>query len=162
MRIKYTGTELNKGGLVYALEEPDHQSMTGYTFNGLTNFTKTKTTNFDRKYSSVTFTPIDQQEFEYNPSDGLPSAGHIMGIAIKAGDPATPVPFHVEIVCHWEVIGHKTPVTSNPVGNNMAVQQIVGVVSDRIDYADSVYRTYNKVMESPALRALGSAAWALL
>jgi len=125
MRIRYTGTVLNKAGSIYGLMEPDHQNLQ----------TATTTLAQFRAYQSCTDTkvgadwteliyggPTQPNEMDYlanyTPADAAYNS-YFMGFIITS--PAgTALPFDYEYWCNYEIIGPnvggKSPSMADPTG----------------------------------------------
>lgn len=65
LRIKYTGTELNRGGLAYVLQEPTHDSLQGVSISTLGQQVEMKQMTIGREWLNVLYRPVKTRETEY-------------------------------------------------------------------------------------------------
>lgn len=119
LRVKYTGTELNKSGLVYGLATPDRASMEGYTTHDMSRFAECRVDGFDRKWTTLGAISQDDIEWEYSPANGvqdLTSALYPWNRSLTASNNGVPVmgfmvtgvagqSFAFEAVVYSETIG---------------------------------------------------------
>lgn len=122
LRIFYTGTVLNKGGVLYGLQHPNHQSIEGYTPDNMMAFeeaAKTSNTN-ETKTFTVYYKPVDQDDLEFSSANGKAgndddpvtvNGGHYMGIAVVApiGTPFVAQQFDFEYFSIIEFTGPNVP-----------------------------------------------------
>lgn len=127
----YTGTELNLGGLMYCLTDPNHQNLQGSSIAGLGSRTETDVSNVSRDKCWLMASAIDVDELDYsgqtsNVSDALLSyypfsRGAFLDGASATGtfqNGAAPLVImftgtvgntvHIEIIQHSEYIGPNT------------------------------------------------------
>lgn len=68
IRIRYTGTELNKSGLVYALVEPDHSNVNSLSINSIGAYKECIVNPVTRNWTEVVASAIDNDETNYPDS----------------------------------------------------------------------------------------------
>jgi len=67
IRVRYTGTELNLGGRVVTVEQPNHETLDGLTIGSTLSFAGVESLGADRDWKVVTSTPINA-EHQYTES----------------------------------------------------------------------------------------------
>jgi len=75
LRVRYTGTELNKSGLMYMLVQPDHGNLNGFNENNMANYKECVIKPVSREWTEIVLSAIDTHETEY------PDSGSIIGLA---------------------------------------------------------------------------------
>lgn len=121
LRIKYTGTELNKSGQVYALSTPDRLSMQNYGLTDISKFAECQISNFGRGWTTIGCLAQEDNEWDYSPAEGCadtkfyyPWSGNLTyGTTPIVGAPVMGMlitgvigqPFAWEVVSYSEVIG---------------------------------------------------------
>jgi len=122
IRIKYSGTELNRGGTVYAVRSPDGHTLHGRSFAELGALETTTVMEVTgRKWSEVNWVPCNSADYEYSrrgdtsnehhgensttgtsTADWLDHFEHNIGLAWSSTPGNT---FQVEAVIHLEYTG---------------------------------------------------------
>lgn len=74
-RWRYTGTELNKGGLTYALVHPDHGNVNGMSISLMSTYKETSIRPTSRQWNEVSISAIDEHETSYPDAAGLVAIG---------------------------------------------------------------------------------------
>lgn len=119
IRIRYTGTELARGGTVYALEQPDHLSLATLNASDLLKYDACHRFPVDRQWTEVCYAPISMTEVEYTNSAALLSGDPILGLLVAAPS-TTSITFDYEYYIHVELVGRaargKTPSHSDETG----------------------------------------------
>lgn len=111
VRIRFIGTEVDRGGQVIGLVHPDHSSMAGMTLADIRAFSTCYTSKVNREWHSICYNPIQPDDLQYHadPLFGNVSNAY-MAFVVQA--PATAAgTFEVEIAYHFEAIG---PTVRNP------------------------------------------------
>jgi hypothetical protein len=157
IRIRYTGTELNRGGSVFALEEPDHQSLATYTISNMQAFGNCHEEPADREWHSIVSSgPTAPGEFEF--VQALNSTGTTAGVWGMPGQYAKAPPFLLlavqgaagntfdyEYYQNWEYIGPnvqgKLPGESDDAGLSLAVGALRSTNDGQIDKKHPIYRS---------------------
>jgi hypothetical protein len=113
LRIRYTSTELNRGGQIFALTEPSHNSVQNFSQGDINGYTETKWFPVtDRDWVTIVWYPILSYEFDFsntfilfNPVGGayLAQASFPMVFYITA--PGTPITFDYECFAVYELNG---------------------------------------------------------
>lgn len=78
IRVRYVGTELNKGGVMYCLVTPDHTNTQGFSMQSLSAYSETIKVHVGRQWTTIVASAIDQAECSY-PEEAT----------VATGDPAT-------------------------------------------------------------------------
>lgn len=128
IRVRYTGTELNKGGLCYCLVSPDHGNLNFSTIASLNGYKECIKVPVSRKWTEIVISAVDPDETSYpDASDwlatGSSGASNLeylkmlypfsQGACITASAPSVGAPIAVIITTglrhntfEWEVISH--------------------------------------------------------
>lgn len=117
LRVRYIGTELNRGGQMIALADPSHSNMAGRTIVSLNGELETRKFPATREWVTVLYKPFFRDELDF--VTGTPHA-FILGVVIQAPDASTPVEYEFEMYAIHEYEGRKvrgkSPSHSDPVG----------------------------------------------
>lgn len=103
IRVRYVGTELQRGGTITTLEHPNHGSTFGLSLSDLQLFDNAETQQVDREWHSVTWQPISATELQYTitsqpiRSGSSNNGAHVIAILL------TGVP---GVIYEWEVAQH--------------------------------------------------------
>jgi len=126
IRIRYVGQELLRGGIIHAIEQPNHESLSQLSVNGMAAFESHFRCKVDRNWCTLVYTPTLASEFDYKtdfysnfsgqPADA--SYDHYMGFFIEGA--AVGQPFEFEAVMLQEVVGQTVrdlkEATADPMG----------------------------------------------
>lgn len=101
LRVKYTGTEEDRGGLVTSLEHPEHASVVGYTLAQMQAFDvcRTEAVMANKWHSCLFSGPINDTETEFS---AVPLITPFMAIVVSGG---TNLSFQVEGWANYEFTG---------------------------------------------------------
>lgn len=125
MRIRYAGTELNRGGTVNAIRHPDNQTLVGLVSDDIRSYETCAVFPVSREWQTICYRPVRPDEFEYSPypvgsfpaNPTTPGAGaqlFPMGFVINgtsAASGSVAAPFEAEFVKFIEYIGNVDNVT---------------------------------------------------
>jgi len=117
LRIRYTGAEITRSGVVHMFHSPDHSSVSTVALTDISNIPSYFNRQMDRKWHTLTYAPVQPNEVAFlldgivNPitADGFMGSqnsdmlNHYLGIMVSGA--AASAPFDVESIIHWEVIG---------------------------------------------------------
>jgi hypothetical protein len=84
LRARYIGNELNRGGQMVALHEPNHQTLFGKSLTGLTGYEQGRRFPIDRDWVLVTWIPLEQSEQDLKGTFVTAIQGNPMGIIWQA------------------------------------------------------------------------------
>ena len=124
LRIRYSATNLNRGGTVLGLITPNHNLLTTMTFNVADNYECSARFTPSTKWQTVTYCPISQTELLYDIYCGSPNAAvapfPYMGFIVQSPQPAVPITFQFEFFTVLEVQGINArglvPSLADPAG----------------------------------------------
>lgn len=123
LRVRYIGTELNRGGAIFGLCEPDHVSLVGKDLSGMRQYAQCAETKVGDGWTEIVYTgPVNPTEFEYTSTaiNGsiVPNSQYMMAIWIRSAQIGSL--FDWEVWGNYEVIGPniqgKTPSYADAVG----------------------------------------------
>jgi hypothetical protein len=145
LRIKYTGTELNRGGTIVGIVHPNRKDILGMTNSGVLSYAGQDPFSNDssRPWYSLCWSPEDHDDFDY-AGEPLTDGNRCMGFMVNAPS-ATSLLFSYEFFGHYELVGsniaNKTVMAGDPVGGWAAVDYFTRI-TDGINY---VSRNWNKI-----------------
>jgi len=153
VRIKYAGTELKMGDLIYPLEEPDHNDLQGKSLADLRAYDRCTAyvCNSRRDWIGVTYQPIDPEDFRFAASiTGQHSHAQFLGILVSGEEGNR---WTYEVFETFEVIGStvrgKTP-------SHAAVDQMSNVISV---VSQAPNKTINRVGNAPNSSHASAMKW---
>jgi len=131
LRIRYSSTELNRGGVVAGATVANHTTLNGFNFAQMNAFECARRFRPQQKWMTTLFCPAKESELQYTFNLGSyggafnPAAGYtpnpIMGFFIQAPAAGTPVSFEYEAFAVLEVQGPAIrgliPSLSDPAGH---------------------------------------------
>jgi hypothetical protein len=162
LRVRYTGTELDRGGTIHALVDPTHDPMLNRTIANFGAEKQTRRLPVNRSWSSIIYRPAHQDELlmlEAAPAANTKSPAitvtsgsfsWYMGMLIAPAN-ATSLPsfeYEAAVICEYQgrnVRGQKM-THADPVGLSAAIQAVANVVPTQ-QPADAIHVS--------ALRSLG-------
>lgn len=118
LRVRYIGTELERGGYKIGFSDPTHSSVNGQSVATLNAEPSARRFPIDRKWATVLYRPILNDELNYQNSFDLRDP--IMCFVFTAASPTTPLTYEYEFYSVIEYQGRSikgmTPSHSDPVG----------------------------------------------
>jgi len=100
LRIRYNGTELNRGGTVVGLHHPSHKPLAGLTLAQLEAHNAAKRFRPRGSWINVTYCPVYESDLDFGTNL---VAGDYMAFAVQA--PGTPITFDWEVFFNFEIVG---------------------------------------------------------
>lgn len=129
LRFRYIGTELNMGGSISALHEPNHQTLNGATLPQMLGYPETMTLPVTRRWTNIVYKPVlitDQQyknQFPQYTGTQNDVASAYMAAIITAPVPTVAMPFEFQAYVVVEFNGRniqgRTPSYYDPLGYAM-------------------------------------------
>jgi hypothetical protein len=161
LRIRYSGTELNRGGTMVALHDANHNSLYLETYSTmLEDESAARFTVKDEKWTKVLYRPTDETDVQflstfptYTPA--TTDKSYFMGVAVVAPSAVTPATFDFEVNTCYEIWGRKirgmTPSWSDAVGfqSAHAVSNISGLFRPRSEISET-----NEVGQREVVKAM--------
>lgn len=168
LRVKYSGTELNRGGVLLGISSPNHQPLNGLTFQDLDSFDCSTRFRPGEKWVTALYCPVRQEELLYSPvlgsSGGLSATPiPILAFAVQAPTAAVGAGFQYEFYAVIEVQGTAirgvTPSLSDPTGFS-AVQTTAQMTMGRAHDMDSSKRADVLVAHTGQVASHTISGWA--
>lgn len=140
MRLRYAGTELNRGGRIVFLEDPEHNTLTSTNLVNLLAQEKAKEHKIGNDWIALCSTgPVIPQEYDYVASAQFPfgsvTALHYLGAYIRSA--ALNQVFDVEFFWNWEFTGQnargKTPSEADDAGVGVVLGAIKSMNDNQLD-----------------------------
>lgn len=136
LRIRYIGTELNRGGQVIGIMDPDHSSImidntTGKTQSQIEGLTESRRFPVDRDWKTVLYRPVDDIDNSMQTSEQslwMVASGHdqfdpgffYMTFYVIGASATTSLSYEWEAYANYEISGRnvrgKTPSHFDPTG----------------------------------------------
>jgi len=127
LRVRYAGTELNRGGRIFLLEHPSNGSLYGLDAAGMLAYPSCRTEPVSREWHSITLSPVSPEVLDFGKTEFAIS--NPLGILIVAPD-TTPLLFEVEAVINIELVGplakNLSPSPSNVQGASDVISLVKG------------------------------------
>lgn len=105
LRVRYIGTELNRGGQLIALQEPTHDSLEGYTIPSMDAQDQSVRFKVNERWTTLTYRPITDAETNFSTD---PSGGglrpYYLGMAIQT-PPGVTQTYEFEFFTNLEISG---------------------------------------------------------
>lgn len=130
MRVRYRGSELNRGGRVVVLEEPDHAQLVGLTVDQVLAYEKAKEFEVDGKWCTLLFSgPVSPEEYDYQSSTVIATISNpYMAIIVEAASATTSVTYDYEIFWNYELIGPTVRGKTTSDADDVGASVILGSV----------------------------------
>lgn len=145
LRCFYTGTELNKGGLIQVFRQPQNSTTHQMTSDNLYSLSNTKAIPCDRRKHSVCWQPITPNDFEYsvnaNNTDRTVATADTgapcMGVMVSGA--TTGNSFEYEIIAHYELLG--SPIlTTKSHSDSVGMSAILTSIPKVIETVSNIYQ----------------------
>jgi len=129
-RVKYLGTENNRGGRVLPVVFPSHKSVAGLGTSDILALQGYSSEPVDSKWHSIRWFPQVSHETDYQPTslvwgDAAVSTSGDFGIIVESTAATT---FEFEIVFYHEIIGPSNNLSNSQASANAGVA--VGALND--------------------------------
>ena len=171
IRVRYTGTELNRGGAIYTLEHPEHSTLVGLDVPAARAFNSCHGFPVDKDWTQICYMPIQASEVVYwngaqtpSPPGNASNNAWFMAILIQstAGNS-----FEFEWFANYEVIGStvrdKTPSDTDIVGLGVVTGSLRshndGAVDRRVITLKGDRRPQKASGLPGVVKAIGGYAW---
>jgi len=120
LRVRYGGTELERGGFKIGIVDPTHDSLTGRTAASLLEEKQAKRFKVQREWSTALWRPVLSEELEFEGSGGMPAGTNpSMGFLFVSPN-GTNIMFEWEVVAFFEAQGvnarGQTHTMPDPIG----------------------------------------------
>lgn len=137
-RIRYAGTELNRGGRIVLLEDPEHSNRANTTLAQLLSYEKAKEHKVSNDWIVLCQTgPTLPAEYDYLPYNYTPTnaVDHYMVAYLRSA--ALNQVFDVEFFWNWEFTGQlvrgKTPSEADEQGVGVVLGAIKSMNDNQLD-----------------------------
>jgi hypothetical protein len=128
LRVRYIGTNLNQGGILVGLHEPDHNNLNGLSISNFDAQVESKRLPITRNWATVLYKPTDTDELDFlGTFPGNASASgdgaYYMGFVVESAVPAQN--FEFEFYGLYEIEGRnvrgKVASHADPIGHSAVV-----------------------------------------
>lgn len=118
LRVRYIGTELDRGGQIVAYVSPVHQGLGGQNISGLESQIESRLFPVTREWTSLLYRPYFEEDLEL--SNAQPPANSYMAVMVAAPSMTTSISFEWEYWGVYEFQGqapkNQTPSHFDPTG----------------------------------------------
>lgn len=122
IRVRYAGTQLNRGGTVRAMQSVFHEDMVGNTsYNNMGLYPACKTVPFGNKWQELLWTPVKRDELDYSYVVSNNDVTMLVMIQSAVKDQ----PFEFEVIGNFEVVG-KTIQNPTPSYTSAKTSEYLG------------------------------------
>lgn len=154
VRARYAGTELERGGSVVTLEEPDHQALgNGRGYTDLQAYDKAYAQAVDREWVSTTHQPVTTADFNFTRNSLVNAGNHYLCIAVQApftgGVPSTQ-PWEFEVYLNIECIGPLARMKIPAQVDRTGAETVIAAVAH---YASSTLGRMSRTMDPATVLA---------
>jgi len=109
VRIRYIGTELNRGGQVVGLEDPTHSTLNGRVLTSFDLELESARMAVGRDWATVLYHPVVNEEYNFQntfpPVNMTADLSYYMGLVVAAPTATTPATFEWEAYVVAELQG---------------------------------------------------------
>jgi hypothetical protein len=109
IRVRYTGTELNRGGTLHCVEQPTHLTLSGLTIANVSQLESYFREPITRNWTTLVYTPVQEQEINFNSdptnTSVLTNFTHAIGFIFAAAAVGVSQQFEFECICLYEAVG---------------------------------------------------------
>lgn len=120
LRLRYAGTELNRGGVAVGYQQTMHRALDGLSFQQFDTAPSSRRFRPDQKWLNVTFCPTLVSELEYSSAAPAGLGQFFLGFAIQSPVGGSSASYEWEIGCNYELNGVNvrdlTPSYGDPSG----------------------------------------------
>lgn len=126
IRVRYAGTELERGGVTIPFRHPQNREITGYSTANVLSFQEVRRLPCNRAWHGIMYIPVNSGDYEYGVGVGAqpePGVAGSIGILLKSGG-VNATNWEWEVVAYYEVVGATENVTPShsDVGGMSAVR----------------------------------------
>lgn len=162
VRVRYVGTELNRGGLRFALHHPEHLSVAGMAASDITQFDFKQIDSQTRDWTAVVYTPLRQSDYDFTDNVvGFNGGAPVLGILCESASTTIPLPFEFQIVAHFEAIGAKARGKTISQSDSSAVLKAISALKQGPPGLSSAVSNHKVSAPMVAMKAAseGSSMW---
>jgi len=139
--LKYSGTELNRGGDLVLVEEPNHKSLNTLSYNTSMNFDFAKRVPMGNDWVHISFTPnalssstILNDDTDFNTYNPTTFSNYLGAYVNTAG---APQPLDYEVYCWFEVVGSIARGATSSYEDPIGFSAVVGA-AEQFQQLDSI------------------------
>jgi hypothetical protein len=118
LRMRYTGTELDRGGQIIALQDPTHQTMVGRSPAEMLSEVQTRSFPVTRDWITLLYKPLQAADVNYAIAAPLGTNDYYMAFWIQAAAYTATFEFEAYAILEYQgvTIRGQTPSHTDPVG----------------------------------------------
>jgi len=111
LRTRYVGTELNRGGVLHCVEQPNHETLSDLYVSDISQLESYFREPITREWTTLVYTPVLEREMNFNddPPFTVPinylNDTHFMGFIFAAANVGVTQQFDYEAVVLFEAVG---------------------------------------------------------
>jgi len=143
IRIRYIGTELNRGGEIVGLHHPSHSQLSGFTVPLMNTYKESARLPPIREWSTLLYRPVDTGDLNFAIQLAPAAMQFFMGFIVPSGIPGAS-PYEYEVFSNLEMQGaqvqNKLPSHVDSVGH--------GAVNAITSMATAIHAPHQETSES--------------
>lgn len=105
LRIRYIGTELNRGGTIIAFQDPSNTTVAGRGVGSLLSEESSVKFPVNREWITVNWRPVLAIDYDFQYADGFAVTEAPLCFMVESPDPAVPMVFEFEASAVFEING---------------------------------------------------------
>jgi hypothetical protein len=154
LRIRYVGTEFNRGGQIVGLHHPAHSNLLNFTIPVFDSYKESDRLPVTRDWTTLLYRPVDTNDLNFDPGFDPVASQFFMGFIIQSPDPTGAIvsPYEFEFFCNPELQGNivqnKMPSHVDVVGHGA-----VNAVSNMSETMHKPHQVPSSVMAQAAISA---------
>jgi len=109
LRVRFAGTELNRGGTLHCVEQPNHESLSQLNVANISQLESYFREPITREWTTLVYTPVQELEINFNQDPGnnifYNQFTHSIGFLFDAANVGASQQFDFEAIVLFEVVG---------------------------------------------------------
>jgi len=167
IRIRYAGTEMNRGGIIHAIVTPNHSSLNLNNIPELNVYDSYFKCQVVREWCTLSYSPNTSDELEFDedianftafvPGESPAKYNHYMGFFVQGG--VTGSLFEIEAICLLELSGQAMLNSVQGKSDIVALQAVTNIVTPATQksvQSEGPKNVFNEVVNSIGSATMGA------
>lgn len=118
IRIRYAGTELNRGGNIIALQDPTHSTLDGRTPAEMLAEMQARSFPVNRQWTTVLYKPVSSGDLNFAQANPGASQAYYVGLWIAGATSSAPFEYEVYSILEYQGVNVRgqSPSHTDPTG----------------------------------------------
>lgn len=129
IRIRYADTELNRGGTIYGIEEPDHMDLVNEGLAGLSSYKNCYRAHVSREWTTVNWLPKRSIEHEYTSNNQYRGTATYPLLIMIQCPQLLQLTFDYEVCMNYEAIGYQVPSRTASFASDSIVKSGITILN---------------------------------